>query len=146
MRSLRTAVAGGAIATGFAFASAGAVSAQPRQEGLVNVYAEDTTVQVPIGVAANVCGVAVNALAQAANFGDVDCTATGVAMAEDQDNGGPGGANQRGLINVELVDTTVQVPVAVAANICGVAVNILATALNAGPIDCDALAEAGAEG
>ena len=119
---------------------AGPASAQGRQEGLVNVYAEDVTVQVPIAVAANVCGVAVNVLSQAGNLGDVDCTAEGVALAEN--NGGGGGpVNQNGLVNVALVDVTVQVPVSVAANVCGVAVNVLATNLNAGSVDCDALAE-----
>ena len=39
---------------------------------------------------------------------------------------------------------TVQVPVAVAADVCGVAVNVLARNLNAGSVDCDALAGAGA--
>ena len=77
MRSLRTAVAGGAIATGIAFASAGAVSAQPTQEGLVNVFAEDTTVQVPVAVAANTCGVAVNVLSAALNTGTIDGEAIG---------------------------------------------------------------------
>lgn len=146
MRSLRTAVVGGAIATGFAVAGAGVVDAQPRQEGLVNVFAEDTTVQIPIGIAANVCGVAVNVLARAANLGDVPCTAEGVAIAEDTDGGGGGSPRQNGLINVALVDTTVQVPVAVAANICGVAVNVLAAALNTGTIDCEAIGGSSAGG
>jgi hypothetical protein len=141
MRSFRRALAGSAIATGFAFAGAGAASAQPEQNGLVNVFAEDTTVQIPVAIAANVCGVSANVLAQAANVGDIDCTAEGVSLAEDSDGGGGSSPRQTGLINVALVDTTVQVPVAVAANICGVAVNVLAAALNAGEIDCEALAE-----
>jgi hypothetical protein len=36
--------------------------------------------------------------------------------------------------------------VAVAANVCGVAVDVLATDLNAGSVDCDALADSGADG
>lgn len=40
-----------------------------------------------------------------------------------------------------------QVPVAVAANICGIGVNLLAPAtLPTGPVDCDALAQAVANG
>jgi hypothetical protein len=135
----------GALALALGLVAAGPAGAQPQQSGLVNVFAEDTTVQVPIGVAANVCGVAVNVLSQAGNLGDVDCTSEGVAVAEDSDGGGSS-PRQEGLINVALVDTTVQVPVAVAANICGVAVNVLAANLNAGTIDCDALAGAGAGG
>jgi hypothetical protein len=112
----------------------------------VNVFAEDTTVQIPIGVAANVCGVAANVLAQAANLGDVDCTAEGVAVAEDTDGGGGSSPRQNGLINVALIDTTVQVPVAVAANVCGVAVNVLSAALNTGTIDCEAIGGSSASG
>lgn len=144
MRSMKTAIAGGVMATGFALAGAGVASAQPEQDGLVNVYAEDTTVQIPIGVAANVCGVSANVLARAANLGEIDCTAEGVAVAEDSDGGGGSSPSQNGLINVALVDTTVQVPVAVAANICGVAVNLLSAAVNAGSVDCEAFADADA--
>jgi hypothetical protein len=49
--------------------------------GLVNITVTDVlnnnqvNVQVPIGVAANVCGVAVNVLASEASQGPVDCTA-----------------------------------------------------------------------
>ena len=117
--------------------------AQGNQEGLVNVYAEDTTVQIPIGIAANVCGVTVNALSSLVAQAPVDCEAEGVSIADDPDSSS-GGPRQRGLINVALVDTTVQVPVSVAANICGVAVNVLATAAAQGPVDCDALAGASA--
>jgi hypothetical protein len=117
--------------------AASPAAAQVNQEGLVNVAITDTTVQVPIGIGANVCGVAVNVLATAANLGDIDCTATGVATAE---NGGGGGGpvTQEGLVNLAITNTTIQVPVAVAANICGVAVNILARGLNTGDVDCDA--------
>lgn len=116
-----------------------------RQDGLVNVYAENTTVQVPIGVAANVCGVAVNVLANVADFDSVTCTATGVATADNEPRGGGGNVRQSGLVNLALVDTTVQVPVAVAANICGVSVNILASVLDApSQTLCDAAAEAAA--
>jgi hypothetical protein len=39
----------------------------------------------------------------------------------------PALAQQTGLVNVEIGDVTVAVPVAVAANICGVSVNVIAT-------------------
>jgi hypothetical protein len=111
--------------------------AQTTQQGLVNVAITDTTVQVPVGIAANICGVAVNILATAANVGDVECTAEGVAIAEHENgNGGP--VMQEGLVNLAVTNTTVQVPVAVAANICGVAVNVLARAVNFGDVQCDA--------
>jgi hypothetical protein len=127
--------------------SASAAGAQPaRQEGLVNVYAEDVTVQIPIGIAANVCGVAVNLLVSDLQQGTVDCETEGVAIAQSNGNGQGGPVQQSGLVNVALVDVTVQVPVAVAANICGVAVNVLAQNVEQGSVDCEAIAgaEAGA--
>jgi hypothetical protein len=137
-RTILAAFAAAALMLGMAAAPASA-----KQEGLVNVYAEDVNVQVPVGIAANVCGVAVNVLTRAANLGDVDCTVEGVAVAEN--DGGNGQApRQSGLVNVALVDVNVQVPVAVAANVCGVAVNVLAAAGNFGDVDCNALADADA--
>lgn len=116
--------------------TAGPASAAPiTQDGLVNVAADDVNVQIPIAAAANICGVAVNVLAAAANFGDVDCTAEGVALANN-DGGSGGPVNQRGLVNVALTDVNVQVPVTVAANVCGVAVGVLAQAANLGDVDC----------
>ena len=117
--------------------TAGPASAAPiTQDGLVNVAADDVNVQIPIAAAANICGVAVNVLAAAANFGDVDCTAEGVALANN-DGGSGGPVNQRGLVNVALTDVNVQVPVTVAANVCGVAVGVLAQAANLGDVDCN---------
>jgi hypothetical protein len=134
---------GATFAAALLVAAAAPAGAQPRQEGLVNVFADDVTVLIPIAVAANVCGVAVNVLATAANTGDVDCTAEGVAIAEDDGRDGRA-PNQRGLVNVALVDVFVAVPVSVAANICGVTVNVLAESLNQGSVDCEALADSNA--
>jgi putative N-acetylmannosamine-6-phosphate epimerase len=36
--------------------------------------------------------------------------------------------NQRGLVNVAVVDNTIQIPIGIAANVCGVTVNLLSTA------------------
>lgn len=124
--------------------TAGPASAQPRQEGLVNVNVTDVNVQIPIGIAANVCGVTANVLATAADLSEVECEAEGVAFAENDGNGNGNGPTQKGLVNVNLTDVNVQVPVAVAANICDVTVNVLARSLDAGSVDCEALAESGA--
>ena len=114
-------------------------SAQVNQQGLVNVAITDTTVQVPVGVGANICGVALNVLATAVNAADVDCTASGVAVADQSGGGGGGGTVvQNGLVNLAVTDTTIQVPISVAANVCGLAVNVLANALNTGTVDCTA--------
>jgi hypothetical protein len=57
---------------------------------------------------------------------------------------------QEGLVNVNVSDidvgviANVQVPVAIAANVCGVAVNVLAEQLP-GDVECDATAESAAE-
>jgi hypothetical protein len=122
-------------------------AAQPQQSGLVNVAVVDNTVQIPIGVAANVCGVAANVLATATVTSPVDCTAVAGAEARGRGgNGGGAGGTQNGLINLYVADNTVQVPVAVAANICGVAVNLLAQGTATGPVSCDAEGNAGATG
>jgi hypothetical protein len=90
-----------AIAAIAAFALSGAAFAQ-EQEGLVNVnlseivvqdIAQDInvdvgqiplTVQVPVGVAANICGVDANVLAQQKKDGDVSCDATSSSQALSQ--------------------------------------------------------------
>ena len=54
--------------------------------------------------------------------------------------------DQDGLVNVAVDDLTVQVPISAAANICGLAVNVLARGLNTGDVDCAATSEAGADG
>lgn len=114
------------------------LGAQPvEQSGLVNVNAQDTTIQVPVAVAANICGVDVNVLASNIADAPVECTADGVSIAQDSDRpGGP--VSQDGLVNVNLQDTTVQVPVAIAADICGVDANVLAQEVGDAPATCTA--------
>jgi hypothetical protein len=113
-----------AIATAAFGASAVPASAQNRQEGLVNVAVEDVTVQIPISVAANVCDVNVAVLAQMTDQARM-CTATADSAASaGPSQGGP--TRQEGLVNVLLDDVIVQVPVALAANICDVNVAVLA--------------------
>ena len=50
-------------------------------------------------------------------------------------------ATQEGLVNVAVTDITVQVPIAVAANVCDVSVNVLAEQLDDAD-NCDAIAGA----
>jgi hypothetical protein len=50
----------------------------------VDVSQIPVTVQVPVGVAANVCGVAANVLGQQAAGGSGTCTATTTSTALDQ--------------------------------------------------------------
>ena len=53
-----------------------------------------------------------------------------------------GGGNQAGdsLVNVQVDDLFILVPVAVAANICDVNVNVLAAQLRLGEAACEAIA------
>jgi hypothetical protein len=122
-------------------ASMAAGSAQAQQEGLVNVNIQNVTVQIPVGVAANICDVAVSALAQAITMGPTQCRAGTIALADDSDGEAPP-VDQNGLINVNIQNVDAQVPISVAANICGVAVNVLASDLDLGPVDCNAFGRA----
>ncbi len=74
------------IATLFATALMVAATVTPafaqQQRGLVNVNIEDTTIQVPIAVAANLCDINVNVLAQQIRNGSTECTAVADADAD----------------------------------------------------------------
>ena len=121
------------MALGVGASSAGAAT---NQQGLVNVSLEN--IQVPIGVAANVCDVGANILA-AQNITDFgDCTA--VSRADAGGGGGSSNTHQRGLVNVSASD--IQIPVSVAANVCNVAVNLLAAGNFSDFGDCTAISEA----
>src|SRR5438552_18601191 len=115
------------------------------QSGLVNVAVVNNTVQLPIGIAANVCGVTVNLLSQATSTSPVNCTAVSGATAMSTGNSG-GGGNQQGLVNIYIANNTIQVPVGIAANICGVAANVLAQNTSTGSATCNALGNGTATG
>lgn len=124
MRTFTTAIA---LACSMALALATGATAQTSQSGLVNVNVEDNVVQVPIAIAANICDVTVAVLATDLSDGTADCdalAANGATVTPRE----PGGATrQDGLINVNLADNTVQIPIAAAANVCDVDVLVLAT-------------------
>ena len=106
----------------------------------MNVSLTDTVVQVPVGIAANVCGVSVNALSAATAALPVDCTAIADSTAFRSPRQSGGSTKQSGLVNIAVTDTTVQIPIGVAANVCGISVNLLSTLALAGPVECDAQA------
>ena len=126
--------------------AASPASAATNQSGLVNVAVVGNTVQIPIGIAANVCGVAVNVLAQGILTGPTACDAVSGATATSSGNNHGGNTNQSGLVNLAVTDNTIQVPVGIAANICGVTANVLATATAAGGATCNAVGNATATG
>jgi hypothetical protein len=123
------------------------VASAQNQSGLVNVAIVDNTVQIPIAVAANVCGVTINVLSQNIAAGDTTCDAVADATATRAGGaGGGGGANQQGLVNLYVADNVIQVPVGIAANLCGISANVLAQDVTTGTASCDAQGNAGASG
>jgi hypothetical protein len=125
----------------------GAAPAAAQQEGLVNVDISGNTVQVPIAVAANICDVNVAVLVDDLQDDAAMCDATADADAITPANGdGGGGGDQTGLVNVIIADNTVQVPLAVAANVCDVNVAVLVNLLEDEAAACIADADAVAEG
>ena len=74
----------------------------------------------------------------------ITALALACTMALSMATGAMAQTNQSGLVNVNVDDNVVQVPIAIAANICGVTVAVLANALEDGEATCDALAASGA--
>jgi len=135
---------GGSLAAGaLAIALVAPVSAANQAgDSLVNVQISDVTVAVPIGIAANLCDINVNALAEQLRAGDTDCEATAESIATPGTGDGTGGGNRAGnsLVNVQIDDLEVLLPISVAANICDVNVNVLAGQLDLGEATCEAVA------
>jgi hypothetical protein len=128
-----------ALATAMLFAFALPASAQPQQDGLVNVNLSDVAVQLPIAVAANVCDVGVNVLAQQLHDGGAECDAVAEPDATIEWPGnGNGNGNQEGLVNVNVSDIVVQAPIGIAANICDINANVLAEQIRDGGAECTA--------
>jgi hypothetical protein len=133
-----------AVAT-TAVAATAAPGAAAQQRGLVNVNVENNTIQVPIAVAANICNVTVALLAQDIETASSQCEANAGATAERAGGGGNGnGTNQRGLINLNIEDNVVQIPIGIAANVCNVSAAILAQDLRTGEAECTAVADSDA--
>jgi hypothetical protein len=140
-RTLRIPFVSLALAAAFMLAMALPASAHPQQDGLVNVNVSDVSVQLPIAVAANVCDVNVNVLAQQLRDGGAECDseATSDAVIEWPRNHGKGhGPQQEGLVNVNVSDVIVQAPIGIAANICDVNANVLSEQVRDGGAECDA--------
>lgn len=124
MRRISTALA---LACVVALATATGALAQTSQTGLVNINVENNVVQVPIAIAANICDVTVAVLATDLQDGSATCRALALSGATVTPRGPGGSTRQDGLINVNVEDNTVQIPVAAAANVCDVDVIVLAT-------------------
>jgi hypothetical protein len=133
-----------AVATTAALAlgAAGAASAQHEAgDSLVNVQIGDVTVQVPVSVAANICDVNVNVLAEQVELAPTTCEATADSVTVSPSSGGSDHEAGDSLVNLQIGDVTVQVPISVAANICDVDVNVLSAQINVAPTTCEADAD-----
>lgn len=138
MTTIRKFAAAAAIAGAGVIGATSPADAQPvTQEGLVNVNLTDVSVQVPVAVAANVCDVNVAVLVDQLNDASAPCTASADPTAEvTTQDGGP--VQQNGLVNVNVTDLVVQVPIGVAANVCDVNAGVLVSDLRDTAADCDA--------
>jgi hypothetical protein len=139
-RSRLTAVAS-VVALSMAFA-APAQAQNQAGDSLVNVQIGDLDVLVPVGVAANLCDVNANVLSEQGRQGRAECTADATSTASPGQSGGGGNQAGHSLVNVLIDDTTVAIPVAVAANICDVNVNVLAKQVRDGGGSCAATSSA----
>ena len=140
-------ITGALVATSLGFASGMAPAGAATQRGLVNVNLEDVLVQVPVGLAANICDVDVAVLANALADGPATCTAdadTDAIAIQDASNGQS--TRQEGLVNLNVEDVKIQVPIAIAANVCDVDVAVLSGLLLDGPTTCEAAADSVAGG
>jgi hypothetical protein len=137
MRSRSIIAASALAAAGVGLLGAPAAAHPVTQEGLVNLNVEDVSVQVPIGVAANICDVNVAVLVNTFLDEAEDCNAAADQQATvESGDGGP--VDQQGLVNVNLTDVAVQVPIGIAANVCDVNVGVLVGALIDDADACDA--------
>lgn len=125
--------------------SAAPLLAQGDQQGLVNVDVSGNPIQVPVGVAANICDIDVSVIAKQVGTEETACEIGQDTAAEDGGTGGGDSGKQRGLVNVAIADNTVQVPISVAANICDVDVNVLASKVGKEETACEVGQDTSAE-
>jgi hypothetical protein len=109
------------------------------QEGLVNVNVTDVVVRAPISIVANVCDVTV-----AASPCDATGTAEAITATESGPPAEPAPVDQEGLVNLNLTGVTVQLPIALAADLCDVTVDVLVNELSDGSSPCNASSNADA--
>jgi hypothetical protein len=139
---LVAAVSSSVIAVGVSALPASAQTTQ--QSGLVNVALTGNTIQVPVAVAADVCGVQANVIASNNFGGNAICTSASRSTASGGGGGG-GTTTQQGLVNVALTGNTIQVPVGVAADVCGVQANVIASGSFGGNALCSSISQPGAQ-
>ena len=137
MRTRSLIGAAAALATS-TIALAGPAAAAPQQNGLINVNVTDVAVVVPVAVAANVCDLNVAVLVQDLRDDAADCDANADNGLEITQTAGNGPGRQEGLVNLNLENIVVAIPIALAANICDVNVAVLVSDLQDQAAQCDA--------
>jgi hypothetical protein len=121
-------------------------SASAQQEGLVNVDISGNNVQVPIGIAANICDVNVAVLVDDFLDSAAPCRSDAQGRAVFVDSGGPGEPQaQTGLINISISGNNVQIPVAAALNVCDINVAVLVDLFDDDSATCEARARGRAQ-
>jgi hypothetical protein len=123
---------------------AGANNHQPTQRGLVNVYVDDVTVQVPVSVALNLCDVNVAVLVDTFEDDAAECNAEGGSIAVVPTGEADAPVIQNGLVNVARTDVTAQIPIGIAANLCDINVALLVSDFEDAAAECQATAESNA--
>src|SRR4051794_41587556 len=90
LTTTRTRLTALAVTGALSLGVAGSADAATQQDGLVNVNVENVTAQVPIGIAANVCDVNANVLAEQLRGGGAsrDAGATPIAPHRPRNGGG----------------------------------------------------------
>jgi hypothetical protein len=84
-----------------------------------------------------------NVIASNSFGGNALCTSASRSTATGGGGGG-GSTSQQGLVNVAITGNTVQVPIGIAANICGVQANVLASGTFGGNAVCSSVTRASA--
>ena len=142
-RTVSTLASVAALSVGSVVLASDALAAPPNQQGLVNVNISNLAVQVPIGIAANICDVNVAVLVQALADGAAPCNASTNpdATADITPAGGGAPGTQNGLVNVNVSDIVVQAPIGVVANVCDVNVAVLANLVGDAAAPCTATSD-----
>ena len=94
LTTTRTRLTALAVTGALSLGGAGAAQAATQQDGLVNVNVENVTAQVPIGIAANVCDVNANVLAEQLRGGGASCDADATTIASNGPGNGGGSTQQ----------------------------------------------------
>ena len=129
-----------ATAESIATPGSGGAGGNTAQDGLVNVNISGVDVLVPVALAANLCDINAGVLSRLEREGGATCTATAESIAT-RGSGQGGRTTQDGLVNVNLSDIQVLVPIAVAANICDLNIGVLSRLERQGGATCTATAE-----